>query len=416
MSHFHTKIIALIGSFNVVWYWCTTLMIFLHTWTHTDRSFVEMTLLKPVFCAAALVGIHITIPFQTLLTANETKHSTLLATLPVLYNELNSVDPEKMCITTEQVFNFVSSDIFNCVKKQMKSAVLDSINATVFFYKEEITNLLRLILPGMAEGFSTQSGKIFGFGPEAEKSGMTFKVSTATEEEMQKLNSTAVHNLGDERSVGNINYELGIRGKRNLEASKKLLLNKSFDLLEKSGDLPKFQSFRTAAQDIKLMKIEWNEKMRKMEETGNLKKDVDNNHIESVKYRDLEYLKEKNGLFTTAEEVRDFDANTPESSEKNKRLYIEVRYAKNSCLSLKHTASVFRLKKDHKNLSSKEYVENLCQYLSDARNKTALTAADLSLVLTDLIGNTNMPDADNPVECNDTVNQLTTSNYIRSIC
>ena len=268
------------------------------------------------------------------------------------------------------------------------------------------------MLSGMAEGFSTQRGKTFGFGPEAEKSGMTFKVSTATEEEMQKLNSTAVHNLGEERSVGNINYELGIRGKRNLEASsKKLLLNKSFDLLEKSGDLPKFQSFRTAAQDIKLMKIEWNEKMRKMEETGNLKKDVDNNHIESVKYRDLEYLKEKNGLFTTAEEVRDFDANIPESSEKNKRLYIEVRCAKNSCLSLKHTASVFRLKKDHKNLSSKEYVENLCQYLSDARNKTALTAADLSLVLTDLIGNTNMSDADNPVECNDTVNQLTTSNY-----
>ena len=104
-------------------------------------------------------------------------------------------------------------------------------------------------------------------------------------------------------------------------------------MLEKSGDLPKFQSFRKAAQDIKLMKIEWNDKMRKMEETGNLKKGVDNNHIESVKYRDLEYLKERNGPFTTAKEVRHFDANTPENSEKNKRLYIEVRYAKNSfCL------------------------------------------------------------------------------------
>ena len=82
---------------------------------------------------------------------------------------------------------------------------------------------------------------------------------------------------------------MGIRSKRNLEASsKKLLLNKSFDLLEKSGDLPKFQSFRKAAQDIKLMKIEWNDKIRKMEETGNLKKGMDNNHIENVKYRDLE--------------------------------------------------------------------------------------------------------------------------------
>ena len=42
----------------------------------------------------------------------------------------------------------------------------------------------------MAEGFSTQHGKIFGLSPEAEKSPMTFKVSTATEEAMHKLNST----------------------------------------------------------------------------------------------------------------------------------------------------------------------------------------------------------------------------------
>ena len=32
-----------------------------------DRSFVEMSLLKPIFCASALIGIHITMPFQMLL-------------------------------------------------------------------------------------------------------------------------------------------------------------------------------------------------------------------------------------------------------------------------------------------------------------------------------------------------------------
>ena len=70
-------------------------------------------------------------------------------------------------------------------------------------------------------------------------------------------------------------------------------------------------------------------------------------------------------------------------------MYTEVRYAKKSCLSLKHTASVFRLKRDYKNLPSTEYVENLCQYLGDARSKTMLTAEDLSLVLTNLINITN---------------------------
>ena len=351
-----------------------------------DRSFVEMSLLKPVFCAAALIGIHITIPFQALLSSNETNYSTLLAAFPVLYDELNTVDPEDLCSTKVQAFHFISPDIFKSVLKRLKDVVLESLASNILIYKVEVTNLLRLMLPRLAEGFSTQRGKIFGFGPEAESPTVTFKVSAATDEELQKLNLTAVHNLGEERSVGSINYELGIRGKGNLEtSSKKLLLSKSFDLLEKSGKLSEYKSFRKASQDIQLMKIEWNNKMKRMEEEGNLKKDEDNNHIEGVKYKDLEYLKERNGPFTTVDEVNEFDAITPEGPEKIKRLYTEVRFAKNSCISLKHTASVFRLQRDHKKLPSKEYVENLCQYLGDARNKTVLTAEDLSVVLTNLI-------------------------------
>ena len=348
-----------------------------------DRSFVEMTLLKPIFCAAALIGLHITIPFQALLTATETNYSTLLTAFPILYNELKTVDPENLCSTTEHVFHFVSYETFKSVRKQIKATILESIANTIVIYKTEVSNLLHLIIPKLAEGFSLQRGKIFGFGPEAELQPTTFKISKATEEEMVKLNLTAVHNLGEERSVGNINYELGIRGKRNIESSsKKLILSKSFDLIEQSENPYNFSSFRKASKDIKLMKIEWNDKMKRMEEEGNLKKDVDNNHLESVKYKDLEYLKGCGGPFTKAEEVIAFDQSTPESSDKNKRLYIEVRYAKNSCLSLKHTASVFRLKRDYKNLSSKDYVENLCQYLGDARSKSMLTANDLSSSIT----------------------------------
>ena len=139
---------------------------------------------------------------------------------------MNTVNPEDLCSTTDQVLHFVSSDIFKSVKKHLKDVILKSITTNVSMYKVEVVNLLKLMLPKLAEGFSTQRGKIFGFGPEAESPTVTFKISSATEEEMQKLNTTTVHNLGEERSVGNINYELGIRGKRNLEASsKKLILN-----------------------------------------------------------------------------------------------------------------------------------------------------------------------------------------------
>ena len=42
-----------------------------------DRSFVEMPILKPIFCAVALVGIHITKPFQALLIDVDTNYSKL---------------------------------------------------------------------------------------------------------------------------------------------------------------------------------------------------------------------------------------------------------------------------------------------------------------------------------------------------
>ena len=62
----------------------------------------------------------------------------------------------------------------------------------------------------------------------------------------------------------------------------------------------------------------------------------------------------------------------------------------------------FRLKQDNRNLPSKEYVENLCQYLGDARSKTVLTADDLSELLEKLNQEnpTENPEADqnNPIQ------------------
>ena len=69
--------------------------------------------------------------------------------------------------------------------------------------------------------------------------------------------------MGEERSVGGINNELKIRGKRNLEsASRKLVLNKSFDLIEKKNNPSQIVKFRKAAQDIATLKSEWKEKMK----------------------------------------------------------------------------------------------------------------------------------------------------------
>ena len=89
----------------------------------------------------------------------------------------------------------------------------------------------------MAEGFSEQRGAIFGFGLKAtEETGtVLLKMTTVEEPKRRKLSKSPVHNLNEERSVGFISYEISIWGKRFLEtASRKMLINKSKDILDKT--------------------------------------------------------------------------------------------------------------------------------------------------------------------------------------
>ena len=101
----------------------------------------------------------------------------------------------------------------------------------------------------LAEGLSIQHGALFGSGPKAKESARTLlKLSTASDAAKEKLNQAPIHNLNEERSGGFITHEFNIRGPDQLEpASKKMILNKSIDLLEKTLHKPKkFLSFKKA--------------------------------------------------------------------------------------------------------------------------------------------------------------------------
>ena len=69
--------------------------------------------------------------------------------------------------------------------------------------------------------------------------------------------------------------------------------------------------------------------MTLLEDEAFTDKDYVNSYLDSIKYRDLEFLKSCDGPFTTAEEVEEYIAKTSDPN-RNKQLYIEVRYAKNT--------------------------------------------------------------------------------------
>ena len=149
--------------------------------------------------------------------------------------------------------------------------------------------------------------------------------------------------------------------------------------------------------------------MKAMEAKGFSQKEALNLKEETSKLADLDYLKKQKpiGPFTSSNEVSSYLLNEEiDEDTKNKRLYIEVRYARKTSLSLKPTASVFRLKKQYVNLSCEEYGENLISYLDDSKSCTTLTMRDLKNVLHALsVCDNNTVEGAQPLACSDNSDQ-----------
>ena len=352
-----------------------------------DRSFVQMEILKPIFVTIALVGIHISRPFHVLLMDVNTNYSTLLDSFNLLYENLTTINPRNL-LTTDQVFTFVSEEIFNRSKPQ--SCLLDALVSSIPEFQVEIVKLLGLLLKSFAEGFARQKGAIFGFSDNAdEDTGTVLKISELDSESMNKLNKTAVHNIGEERNVGRFNYEVTIRGKQSIDViSKKLVLNKSFDLIQEMALNGEFKKYKKEVAIIKDIKLEWNKKMKVLEEKGYAAKEIANISKDAKKLEDLEFLKSQviPGPFTNTDQVSNFMKSCDDEKVKTDRMYKEVRYARMTSVSQKETAPAFRLRRSGKYLSADEYAENLCQYLDDAKGVSTLTLSDLNNVLNGLKG------------------------------
>ena len=249
-----------------------------------------MTILKRIFCATAIIGFHVARPFLNLVLDTKTTYDTLRNAFPLLYDELRTIDSNKLLQMDNQVFKFVSPAVFhiNMPVQCIKDAVVECLGQ----YQPEIKHLLNIVLPRLASGFSIQRGAVFGFGSKAsEDTGSLLKIcNVEDEDERMKLNQAPIHNLSEERGVGFINYELDIRGKANLKsASTKMILNKSFDLITSQNQ--NLRKFIKSAKVIKEMKREWNERMRKYEEAGFEKKDITNLSQDKTKLELLQLLR-----------------------------------------------------------------------------------------------------------------------------
>ena len=96
----------------------------------------------------------------------------------------------------------------------------------------------------------------------------------------------------------------------------------------------------------------WVDQQNQLTCAGVTKKETENLKIDKRRNSDLSKVKYMGGPFVSAPEVDLYVAwedLTPK--EKDTRLYLEVRYARDSYLSLSKSSDIFRLKRAYKNLS-----------------------------------------------------------------
>ena len=84
----------------------------------------------------------------------------------------------------------------------------------------------------------------------------------------------------------------------------------------------------------------------------------------------------RSGPFTSVAEVEKFLSSNLSESEKVARLYLEVRYARDTSVSLPKSSDVFKLKKGYKNLDSTTYGKNLIVFFEKIICNTNVNMAD----------------------------------------
>ena len=349
------------------------------------RSFMELDFLKIMFCVGALIGLHLVEPFLSLTTSSATTYTSLIPAFKRLYDDLTTSPADHVMDTTNQAFSFVSAARFKSCKYQ--DVIIQAISNTVQQFPDEIRKVLKLLLPLLAQGFKNQKGKIFGFGQDEESDDDNSQYELAKMDQA-KLAHAPIHNLAAERSVGFVNYELKQRGAKQLPTVSSVQVKaKARDLLDAvpSGSYKQYSAVTKPGGKVSEILLKWKTEQEALRQLGLRDKEIANIAVDKRKNGDLAKLKAQGGPFTNVKELEQYIAKKGISAkEKNARLYIEVRYARDTSLTLPKNSDIFRLKKEYKNLPTEQYVKNLKVYLSNTVSVASATVMDLNAAVDNL--------------------------------
>ena len=128
----------------------------------------------------------------------------------------------------------------------------------------------------------------------------------------------------------------------------------------------------------------WEKRQDELSKEGLGAKELQNIAVDQRRNSDLAKLKDLGGPFSASAEVKEYISSELTEKLKVARLYLEVRYARDTCVSFPKNSDIFRLKKAYKNLESKAYAENLIIFLDKVSYRNSVNMGDFETALDSL--------------------------------
>ena len=154
----------------------------------------------------------------------------------------------------------------------------------------------------------------------------------------------------------------------------------SYELLELDSTI--LRELRKISRETNELTKSWVEQQNQLTCARVSKKETENLKIDKRRKSNLSKLKDMVDPFVSAPEVDLYVAREDfMPKEKDTRLYLEVRYARDSCLSLPKSSDIFQLKWAYKNLSVDEYGTNLKIDFKKVETNASATTMDFLAAL-----------------------------------
>ena len=383
----------------------------LSCYLRTVNGLMEICIFQ--WATAALVGLHITVPFMSMLLDHKATQRELLDILPRLYTDLESYTTSLIKFDGPAVkalepfwqapFEKNTSPYGVDVMKALQDYTNDCD-------KETMDMSLKDMCSHMAATLKRQRGDAYGFGDnEDSDEHITKNISPDMMDDPDATHSKPVENY-----FGNLDRYVSKTGPQGFDkVTDDLVLKYGKDLITESEYEWRSKENRESAKRLKVMQSIFNEGQDKLRVSGCSNSDIaaitTMNKIQRVV---MQCKKNHGGPIVSKEELDEIIASTKDVKKLSKALDLEIRYRKFTMTKVKNDCPLFQQRK----LTVDKKIENI-HLLMDSQElglKALATMEDLVTAIhrsDDADNNTNEAEIDD-VPLQDTVDIATTDEAV----